>query len=107
MVNFGKPSIGPRMYMTNEASGAIIAFPRRLADEALKQLLGTIPATLAAEGFVRGRQKDRQEPTWKMLVDYLVGLTRIPETAMDPAAVVAFWAWVLLQLQLDVVAVAN
>lgn len=99
MVSFGKPTIGARVYLVAGPSAMLETFPRRLADAALTRLLGTVPVALAVEGFVRARRNDKQHPAWALLIDYLSGLCRVPEGAMEPAAVIAFWAAVIAELE--------
>jgi hypothetical protein len=98
MLIFAEPTIGARAYIAKGPSNWMETFPRRLADEAMKKLLGTIAPLLAVEGFVRAHRGGKQRPTWVMVVEYLSGLCQIPQEAMDPGAVIAFWAAVLLQL---------
>lgn len=99
MVSFGKPTIGARVYLVAGPSAMLETFPRRLADEALKRLLGSVPVSLAVEGFVRARRNDKQAPSWALATDYLSGLCRVPEGAMEPAAIISFWAAVILDLE--------
>lgn len=94
MTSFGRPTIGPRVYLSSGPSGWLETFNRKQADEALQTLLGTVPVGLAVEGFVRSHGLSKDGVTWSAIVDHLVSLCRVAETAIDPKVGVAFWAGV-------------
>jgi len=97
VVNFSKPTIGPRMYMSLGPSGWVEAFPRREADAELK-LLVDHPA-LAVEAFIRARRTDKQPVSYTLIIEFLAALCMRPAELLPTSAIIAFWAGVIRELE--------
>jgi hypothetical protein len=98
-VTLGKPTIGPKVYLTRGPSGWPEQFPRRTADKALETFLAPLDLQDVLASFAAMMKLEARDETWE---DVLAHLTKITGTAgkLIPNAVsVAFWGRYILALQ--------
>lgn len=97
MTSFGRPTIGPRAYLSLGPSNWFETFPRREADQALLTLLGPIPVSLVVESLLRQQKLAKTPIDWADLLEELEKLVKRPSDTFEPRAVVALWAACIIE----------
>lgn len=97
-VSFGKPTIGPRVYLTRGPSGWPETYMRDKADAALVEFLTPLDATTVVETFWIAMTLEGREENWEDVVGYLAKITQQTSKAIPEVVGVAFWGLALLHL---------
>ena len=95
-VTFGKPTIGPRVYLATGPSGWPEAFDRKRADAELAKFLHPITPDELVEPFIEAmRLEGAKAYSWSDVMNYIAKITQIDWKLIPPAIGVAFWAHVI------------
>ncbi len=100
-VIFGRPTIGPRVYLVRGPSGWSETFNRKLADVALVKFITPLDIGELVSAFLTAMQLERLERPravvdWDDVTSYIAKITKQPVKAIPEIVVVAFWAQVIL-----------
>ncbi len=96
-IEFGEPTIGPKVYVARGPSGWAETFKRRHADEALRTFVTPLDLAELIDVFILARQVNKTPADWHTVVGFLAR-TMQTTPRMVPAEVgVAFWAQVLIK----------
>lgn len=100
-VIFGRPTIGPRVYLVRGPSGWSETFNRKLADVALVKFITPLDVEELVSAFLTAMHLERLErpraiADWDDVAGYLSKITKQPTKAIPEIVVVAFWAHVIL-----------
>jgi hypothetical protein len=94
---FGKPVVGPKVYIAKGPSGWPEQIDRRRADAALGRFLDPLDADEVVGAFALDVQTGRFEDTWGGVVTFLARLTDRHPTSIPELAALALWGQALLQ----------
>lgn len=91
-VTFGRPTVGPRVYLTIGPSGWPETFKRATADLSLKEFLDPVDLDEALATFSTAMSLEGREETWEDVVAHLSKITHQPRSTIPRIVTVAFWA---------------
>jgi hypothetical protein len=98
-VAFGRPTIGPRVYLVEGTSGWAETFQRKLADKAVIDFLAPLDVEDVLETFSgEVRLGDRSE-SWGDVLDFLGKITGQKPSSIPDIVGVGFWAQLVLREQ--------
>jgi hypothetical protein len=95
-VVFGRPTIGPRVYLVRGPSGWSETYDRKLADAALAKFLHPLAVAAVISPFLTKIRLEAREETWADCVEHLTKITQIDPKAIPEIVIVAFWAQAML-----------
>lgn len=98
-VTFGKPTVGPKIYLVKGPSGWPEQFVRKVADKALAEFLQPLTIDEMLTNFDLSMQLEACEATWGHVLGYLGKITDTSEKTIPEIAGVAFWGLYLLRQQ--------
>jgi len=93
---FGKPVVGPKVYIAKGPSGWPEQIDRRKADAALDAFLDPLDAEEVVGSFALDVQTGRFEDTWGGVVTFLARLTERHPTNIPELAALALWGQAVL-----------
>jgi hypothetical protein len=93
---FGRPTIGPRVYLVKGPSGWSETYNRQLADAALVKLLAPLAVASVVSPFLTKMQLEAREETWADCMEHLAKITQLSADAIPDIVVVAFWGQTIL-----------
>jgi hypothetical protein len=91
-VVFGRPTIGPRVYLVRGPSGWSETYDRKLADAALAKFLAPLAIANVVALFLKKIRLEADEETWAGCVEHLAKITQADSRTIPEIVVVAFWA---------------
>ena len=91
-VTFGRPTVGPRVYLTTGPSGWPETFARATADRTLTDFLDPVELDEALSTFHDAMALEGREETWEDVMDHLSKITHQPRASVPRIVCVAFWA---------------
>jgi hypothetical protein len=97
-VTFGRPTVGPRVYLTTGPSGWPETFSRATADRTLKEFLDPVELDEALSTFHDAMALEGREETWEDVADHLSRVTHQPRASIPRVVVVAFWGLYTIHL---------
>jgi hypothetical protein len=95
-VTFGRPTIGPRVYLVKGPSGWSETYERKLADAALTKFVSPLDVVEICDALLTAIQLEKCEETWHDILDYLAKLTQQNAKTIPEIVVVALWAKMIL-----------
>jgi hypothetical protein len=96
-VAYGKPTIGPRVYLVKGPSGWSESFERKATDAAMLAFLAPLAVPEVIEAFKEHlRLEGARAISWSDVVSYLAHLTQQDWKLIPENVSVAFWAQVIL-----------
>ena len=95
-VTFGRPVIGPRVYLVQGPSGWLESFQRKLADKALLDFIAPLDLVEIITSFWTSMDLSARKENWEDVVSYLGGLTQRDPKTIPEIVGVAFWGQALL-----------
>jgi len=95
-VVFGRPTIGPKVYITQGPSGWPEQIDRKKADAQLTAFLHPLDVDEQVAGFVMELSLKGETDTWGDVVTYLSEITEHAPSAIPEIVGVAFWARAIL-----------
>ena len=95
-VTFGRPTIGPRVYLVRGPSGWSETYDRKQADAALAKFIAPLDLRDVISTFVTAVRLEDEEETWADVMNHLAKLTQQAARAIPEIIGVAFWASVIL-----------
>jgi hypothetical protein len=102
-VTFGRPTIGPRVYLVKGPSGWSETYDRKLADRALETFIAPLALDDLIETFLIAVRLEAQERgarnmvvIWEDVVNYLARITKQNAKAVPEIVGVSFWAQSIL-----------
>jgi len=90
-VAFGKPTVGPRVYLARGPSGWPEQFSRKLADKALDDFLAPLSVEEVLQTFTATMQLESREETWGDVTGHLAKIVETPVKNIPEIVSVAFW----------------
>lgn len=100
-VTFGKPTVGPKVYLVKGQSGWPETYARKVADKALSDFLNPLNVTDVLAAFTVSMTLEAREETWGDVLGYLGKITDTSEKTLPEIVGVAFWALYLISKQLE------
>ena len=95
-VTFGKPAVGPKIYLSKGPSGWPEQFPRKLADKALDDFLAPLDTNTVLQTFRITMQLEARDETWGDVTAHLTKITGTAEKLIPGNVSVAFWGRYIL-----------
>lgn len=95
-VTFGKPTVGPKIYLARGPSGWPEQFPRALADNALASFLAPLNVDDVVASFRRAVQLEGREEGWGDVITHLAKVTGSDEKRVPEIVGVALWGRYLI-----------
>lgn len=100
-VTFGRPTIGPRVYLVKGPSGWSETYDRKRADKALVDFVAPLEVNQLIDAFLASIRLARAETPrlvadWGDVVEYLAKITQQSTKTIPEIIAVAFWAQTIL-----------
>jgi len=95
-VSFGRPTVGPKVYLVRGPSGWPEQFTRKLADKALETFLAPLDALDVLAAFAAAMRLEGRPETWEDVLDHLAKVTDTTKKLVPNAVGVAFWGRYLI-----------
>lgn len=95
-VTFGKPTVGPKIYLTKGPSGWPEQFSRTVADNALASFLAPLHVEEVLASFRLALQLEGREENWGDVIAHLAKVTGSDEKHVPEIAGVALWGRYLI-----------
>jgi len=96
-VTYGKPVIGPRVYLVKGPSGWSEAFDRKASDAKMVEFLAPLVVRDLIPVFKdRMRVEGAKAYSWSDIMGWLAGRTTTDQRSIPDAVAIAFWAHVIM-----------
>lgn len=90
-VTFGRPTVGPKVYLVRGPSGWPEQFVRKTADKALEVFLAPLDVLDVLASFATAMKLEGREEAWGDVLGHLAKITGTREQLISNTVGVAFW----------------